>query len=51
MSEQAIGNDGLTDDERTALAVKYGRVAAAMTPDQVQHATIERIKARREALR
>lgn len=50
MSEQAIGNDGLTDDERTALAVKYGRVAAAMTPEQV-HATIERIKARREALR
>ena len=49
MSEQAIGNDGLTDDERTALAVKYGRSAGAMTSEQVR-ATIERIKARREAL-
>lgn len=48
MSNQDIGNDGLTDDERTALAAKYGRAAAAMTPEQVS-ATIKRIKARREA--
>ena len=49
MSEQAIGNDGLTDDERTVLAADYERTAGTMTAAQVR-ATMERIKARREGL-
>lgn len=47
MSVQTIGNDGLTDTERTVLAQEYERKAGTMTPEQVR-AAMERIKARRE---
>lgn len=48
MDNAPIGNDGLTDDERTALAEKYAKAAGSMTPEQVR-ATIQRVKERRKA--